>query len=174
MDNKVQISPNLNSNSWKKIKRNFKPYIIQTIITSQRKKIKRNFLRQRKWEETQAEKKPSDAARPIELLGSKAILRSSIFSFPILLFILRNLTEAQETRLISISPSPPAAFLECLTLLSYSSATSIAMSDIFLSNPVVLLAFSYFLKIVEWWAWISPWKLFIGKGQATNVDKPDK
>ncbi|KAJ6366103.1 hypothetical protein OIU77_002640 [Salix suchowensis] len=99
------------------------------IITAKRKKIQHNFLRRGK-RESQAEKKPSDAARLTWLLGSKTNLRSSVFSFPILSLMLFAMTEARETQLISTAPSPPAAFLEFLTLLSFSSATRIAMSDI--------------------------------------------
>ncbi|KAJ6289015.1 hypothetical protein OIU76_024913 [Salix suchowensis] len=100
------------------------------IITAKRKKIQHNFLFRQGKRESQAEKKPSDAARLTWLLGSKTNLRSSVFSFPILSLILFAMTEARETQLISTSPSPPAAFLEFLTLLSFSSATRIAMSDI--------------------------------------------
>lgn len=68
------------------------------------------------------------------VLGSQTHWRSCFFSLS-----LDTITETQDTMSNSPAPvPPPPAFLKLLTLLSYSSATNIAMSDILVRIPLSL------------------------------------
>ena len=114
------------------------------IYSSYRKKIHTIMKKKKGGEEKkiQAEKKPLMAARQIWLLGSKTHFTISVFSSPTAFFTQENpssliaMADTLETKPISSAaapppPSPPPPlFFEFLTLLSYSSATSIAISDI--------------------------------------------
>lgn len=77
-------------------------------------------------EVVQAEKKLLEAAIANWVLGSKTHLTSSFFCTSI--FSFRTNKEAQETTFKFLSCTAPA-FLKFIVLLSYSSATNIAISD---------------------------------------------
>lgn len=90
----------------------------------------------------QAEKKQLEASRPTWLLGSFVHLKNSIFGCPIFFCRVWAKTETQEANSLFSCCCCwwwSSSFLPFFTLLSYSSATKIAISAISLSLSLSLL-----------------------------------